>query len=81
MEREIAGDVRRYLIIHTTDYDDDGKYSVVQSSYDELPKNGVNTGLETYRINYGYAWSTVQQMEVGDTLTLDQEGAYLMRIA
>lgn len=82
MEKEIAGDIRRYIVINTTDYNGgDGQFLVAQASYDELESHGVESEHDTYRINYSEKWSTVRDMAVGDILLLDEEGAYLMRVA
>ena len=82
MEKEITGDIRRYIVINTTDYNGgDGQFLVAQASYDELKELGIENENETFHINYSEKWSSVRDMSVGDILLLDEEGAYIMRVA
>ena len=69
--KTINGDTRRYLLINTTRYNDDGKYSVIDCGYAELFELGSN--IEDKKM--------IDRLEVDSILTTDFVGAYLMRVA
>lgn len=69
--KTINGDTRRYLLINTTRYNDDGKYNVIDCGYAELFELGFN--VEDKKM--------INRLEVDSILTTDFVGAYLMRVA
>ena len=78
MQELISANARVYLAINTSDYNQDGAYAVSIASYDELPSLGWEHDEEYIKVN---TTTKIAYMEVGDLLTSDNYGAYLMRIA
>lgn len=76
----IEGDVRRYAVINTTEYNEDGRYGIQVSDYDGLRELGVNYDDEIAIVGSGN-FCRVVDMKVGDVATTDYVGAYLMRLA
>ena len=63
---------RMYAIINTTNYNQDGCWSVIVTNHDELPKNGFNDS----------DMAEIQTMQVGEQKTFDYGyDAQLVRIA
>lgn len=80
MNNEIKGNVRRYLTINTTNYNDDGKYYVIDSNYNELTEIGWN--LDDAYSTYDHAHEIpIDLMGIGEIIVSEMVGAYLMRIA
>ncbi len=80
MDRLIMGDVRRYAVINTTEYNEDGIYAVQVSDYDGLDGLGFNEGETVTRVS-DKTELFVSELNVGDIATTDFVGAYIMRIA
>ncbi len=76
----IEGDVRRYAVINTTEYNEDGRYGIQVSDYDGLRELGVNYDDDVAIVGSG-RFCKVMDMNVGDVATTDYKGAYLMRLA
>ena len=79
--KSIDGDVRRFIIINTTEYNGDGKYGVIDCSYNELADYGFRPDDETdLTINNRYV--KADDMGIGEVAeSTSYRGAYLMRIA
>lgn len=76
----IEGDVRRYAVINTTEYNNDGRYAIQVSDYDGLRDLGIQYDDEISIVSDGH-FCKVVDMNVGDVATTDYVGAYLMRLA
>ena len=72
-------DVRRYIAINTTEYNDDGKFTAALVSYDELAPAGVEI-KDTFLVNRSQTWIRIDEMNVGDVVEI-QRGSHLMRVA
>lgn len=70
--KEINGDVRMYVIINTTDYNDDGKYGVTICNFTELFQLGFDAEDD---------WKQINDMNVNDLIVTNYKGCFLMRIA
>ena len=80
MINRIEGDVRRFLTINTTHYNNDGIYAVFDSYLEELTDLGWN--LESsYIVHNRNLFLTIEKMQVGDILDAEEDGAYLIRVA
>lgn len=80
---KIDGDVRRFLIINTTEYNEDGKYGVIDCSYYELDDYGfdVEGDDELMRLNTE-KFIKIDDMAVGEVAeSTSFRGAYVMRVA
>lgn len=71
---EIYGDVRRFLVVNTTEYNNDGKYGVQDTDFSHLTDLGFNSKEELDAIN---------NLEVGQMIggIFDFNGVYVMRVA
>ena len=45
MAQNIFGDIRRFAVINTTDYNEDGNYSVQVVDYDTLDELGITARI------------------------------------
>lgn len=69
---EMSGDTRVFLLINTTEYNNDGKWGVIKASIEEL--DGL--GLDSEDVK------RVDNIDVGDVLTdFDFRGVMVIRVA
>lgn len=80
MDKLIMGDIRRYAVINTTEYNEDGTYAVQVSDYDNLDGLGFNERETVTRVS-DKTELFISDLHVGDIATTDFVGAYIMRIA
>lgn len=80
MAQNIFGDIRRFAVIHTTEYNEDGNYAIQVVDFDALEGLGVND-KETVTRASDKNEMFVSQLAVGDIVEIDFKGAYVMRIA
>lgn len=81
--RQIDGDIRRFILINTTEYNEDGKYGVIDCSYNELEDYGYDKDAndEILRVNTD-KFIKIDDMVVGDIgESTNFNGAYIMRVA
>lgn len=76
----IDGDIRRFIIINTTEYNEDGKYGVIDCGYYELDDYGVHRTDTVIRVS-DKSKIYPEELYVGDIATTDFVGAYIMRVA
>ena len=80
---KIDGDIRRFILINTTEYNEDGKYGVIDCSYNELADYGYDPTNEDelMRVNTN-KFVKADDMVIGDIAeSTNFNGAYLMRVA
>ena len=80
MAQNIFGDIRRFAVINTTEYNEDGNYAVQVVGYDELEGLGIIEKEVLSRVSDNVD-VYVGDLNVGDIATTDYKGAYVMRIA
>ncbi len=80
MAQNIFGDIRKFLVINTTEYNEDGNYAVQVVGYDELEGLGIIEKEVLSRVSDNED-VYVGDLNVGDIATTDYKGAYVMRIA
>jgi hypothetical protein len=80
MAKSIFGDIRRFAVINTTEYNNDGNYAVQVVGYDELEELGIIEKEVLSRVSDNKD-VYVNDLNVGDIATTDYKGAYVMRIA
>jgi hypothetical protein len=80
MAQNIFGDIRRFAVINTTDYNNDGNYAIQVVDFDALEGLGVNDKETVTRIS-DKTEMFVGELNVGDIAATDFAGAYVMRIA
>ena len=80
MNNAIFGDIRKFAVINTTEYNNDGNYAVQVVGYDELEGLGIIEKEVLSRVSDNED-VYVNDLNVGDIATTDYKGAYVMRIA
>ena len=80
MAQNIFGDIRRYAVINTTEYNEDGNYSIQVVDFDALDGLGVSDNETVTRVS-DKTEMFVSELAVGDIAETDYKGAYVMRIA
>lgn len=80
MEKAIFGDIRKFAVINTTEYNNDGNYAVQVVDYDGLEGLGINERETIVRVSDNEELF-VGDLNIGDLATTDFKGAYVMRIA
>lgn len=80
MEKAIFGDIRKFAVINTTEYNNDGNYAVQVVDYDGLEGLGINERETLLRVSDNEELF-VGDLNIGDLATTDFKGAYVMRIA
>lgn len=80
MAQNIFGDIRRYAVINTTEYNEDGNYAIQVVDFDALDGLGVSDKETVTRVS-DKTEMFVSELAVGDIATTDFKGAYVMRIA
>lgn len=80
MAQNIFGDIRRYAVINTTEYNEDGNYSIQVVDFDALDGLGVSDKETVTRVS-DKTEMLVGELNVGDLAQTDFAGAYVMRIA
>ena len=80
MAQNIFGDIRRYAVINTTEYNEDGNYAIQVVDFDALDGLGVSDKETVTRVS-DKTEMLVSELNVGDIATTDFKGAYVMRIA
>lgn len=80
MAKSIFGDIRKFAVINTTEYNNDGNYAVQVVDYDGLEGLGINEKELVSRVSDNED-VFVEDLNVGDIATTDFKGAYVMRIA
>lgn len=80
MEKAIFGDIRKFAVINTTEYNNDGNYAVQVVDYDGLEGLGINERETLMRVSDNEELF-VGDLNIGDLATTDFKGAYVMRIA
>ena len=70
--KEIAGNIKMFVLINTTKYNEDGKYSVIVGNLNEMKELGFDTEEEI---------NALDMLEVDSMITTDFVGCYVMRIA
>ena len=80
MAQNIFGDIRRYAVINTTEYNEDGNYAIQVVDFDALDGLGVSDKETVTRVS-DKTEMLVSELAVGDIATTDFKGAYVMRIA
>ena len=80
---EIAiGDIRKFLVINTTDYNGDGQYGVFVADTKDLEHYGIEPTRKQFEIVNTRREVSADDMGVGEVAeSTDFHGAYLMRIA
>ena len=76
----IFGDIRKFAVINTTEYNEDGNYAVQVVGYDELEGLGINDKETITRVS-DKTEMFVSELNVGDIAYTDFKGAYVMRLA
>lgn len=80
MAQNIFGDIRRFAVINTTEYNKDGNYAIQVVDFDALEGLGVNDKEKVTRVS-DKTEMFVSELAVGDIAETDFKGAYVMRIA
>ena len=80
MAQNIFGDIRRFAVINTTEYNGDGNYAIQVVDFDGLEGLGVNDKETVTRVS-DKTEMFVSELAVGDIAETDYKGAYVMRIA
>jgi hypothetical protein len=80
MAQNIFGDIRKFAVINTTEYNGDGNYAIQVVDFDGLEGLGVND-METVTRVSDKTEMFVSELAVGDIAETDFKGAYVMRIA
>ena len=80
MAQNIFGDIRRFAVINTTEYNEDGNYAIQVVDFDGLEGLGVNDKETVTRVS-DKTEMFVSELAVGDIAETDYKGAYVMRIA
>lgn len=80
MAQNIFGDIRRFAVINTTEYNEDGNYAIQVVDFDGLEGLGVNDKETVTRVS-DKTEMFVSELAVGDIAETDFKGAYVMRIA
>ena len=80
MAQNIFGDIRRFAVINTTEYNGDGNYAIQVVDFDALEGLGVNDKETVTRVS-DKTEMFVSELAVGDIAETDYKGAYVMRIA
>ena len=80
MAQNIFGDIRRFAVINTTEYNEDGNYAIQVVDFDALEGLGVNDKETVTRVS-DKTEMFVSELAVGDIAETDYKGAYVMRIA
>ena len=80
MAQNIFGDIRRFAVINTTEYNEDGNYAIQVVDFDGLEGLGVNDKEMVTRVSDKNEMF-VSELAVGDIAETDYKGAYVMRIA
>lgn len=80
MAQNIFGNIRRYAVINTTEYNEDGNYSIQVVDFDALDGLGVSDKETVTRVS-DKTEMLVSELNVGDIAQTDFVGAYVMRIA
>lgn len=80
MAQNIFGDIRRFAVINTTEYNNDGNYAIQVVDFDALEGLGVNDKEKVTRVSDKNEMF-VSELAVGDIAETDYKGAYVMRIA
>lgn len=70
--KEIAGNIKMFVLINTTNYNKDGEYSVTVGNLNEMKELGFDTEEEI---------NALDMLEVDSMITTDFVGCYVMRIA
>ena len=82
MNTTIIGNVKRFLSINTTEYNNDGEYVIRDLDRTELVNFGWdNYDDEEYPTYTGSKMMKIDDMGVGTIICANEKGAYLMRIA
>ena len=76
----IFGDIRKFAVINTTEYNEDGNYSVQVVDYSALDDLGISDKDTITRVS-DKTEMFVSELNVGDIAETDYKGAYVMRIA
>lgn len=80
MAQNIFGDIRRFAVINTTEYNGDGNYAIQVVDFDGLEGLGVNDKEKVTMVS-DKTEMFVSELAVGDIAETDFKGAYVMRIA
>ena len=80
MAQNIFGDIRKFAVINTTEYNGDGNYAIQVVDFDGLEGLGVNDKETVTRVS-DKTEMFVSELAVGDIAETDYKGAYMMRIA
>lgn len=80
MAQNIFGDIRKFAVINTTEYNGDGNYAIQVVDFDGLEGLGVNDKEMVTRVS-DKTEMFVSELAVGDIAETDYKGAYVMRIA
>ena len=80
MAQNIFGDIRKFAVINTTEYNGDGNYAIQVVDFDGLEGLGVNDKEMVTRVS-DKTEMFVSELAVGDIAETDYRGAYVMRIA
>lgn len=80
MAQNIFGDIRKFAVINTTEYNGDGNYAIQVVDFDGLEGLGVNDKEMVTRVSDKNEMF-VSELAVGDIAETDYKGAYVMRIA
>ena len=70
--KKVNGNVKMFVIINTTNYNEDGKYGVTICNFVELFELGFDEKEDKQKLD---------DMEVDDLILTDYVGCYVMRIA
>ena len=70
--KQVAGNVKMFVLINTTNYNNDGKYCVSIGNLNEMKELGFTTEEEI---------RTLDRLEVDELATTDFVGCYVIRIA
>ena len=80
MAQNIFGDIRRFAVINTTEYNGDGNYAIQVVDFDGLEGLGVNDKEKVTMVS-DKTEMFVGELAVGDIAETEYRGAYVMRIA
>ena len=80
MAQNIFGDIRKFAVINTTEYNEDGNYAIQVADFNDLEDLGVNDKETVTRVS-DKTEMFVSELAVGDIAKTDFKGAYVMRIA
>ena len=80
MAQNIFGDIRRFAVINTTEYNGDGNYAIQVVDFDGLEGLGVNDKEKVTMVS-DKTEMFVSELAVGDIAETEYRGAYVMRIA